>query len=131
MKRLIKLLSIFGVLIILGSCSSSKSVNVSTVSADDIIVSFGVQSRYSSTYAISGFITIENTNTHEIKQYKKTDEVQGFMESGQTYDITWNMINTSTYALTSGLQYDSYTFSPVSRNIKFNFGITDYAIEEE
>ncbi len=37
MKRLIKLLSIFGVLIILGSCSSSKSVNVS-----DVVVGDGV-----------------------------------------------------------------------------------------
>ena len=38
MKRLIKLLSIFGVLIILGSCSSSKSVNVSDVVVGDGIL---------------------------------------------------------------------------------------------
>ena len=44
MKRLIKLLSIFGVLIILGSCSSSKSVvaNVTTIDNNSISVIISV-----------------------------------------------------------------------------------------
>ncbi|MBN1468351.1 MAG: hypothetical protein JXM74_08370 [Fusobacteriaceae bacterium] len=131
MKRFLRMITLLGVLFIIGSCSSSKSVNTTNITGSDIIVTFGVQDYYATNYMISGFITIENTSTHEVKQYKRTEEVQGFMVSGQTYDITWNMLNTTTFALTSNLKYDGYKFSPVSRNIKFKFGITDYAIEEE
>lgn len=135
MKRLFKMLSLLSILLILGSCDSSKSVNVTNLSIEDIIVTFGVQDVYEDNngdkYAISGFIKVENTATHEWKQYKKTEEIKGFMKAMETYDITWNMINTTTFELKSGLKYEGYKFAPESRNIKLKFGITDYAIEEE
>lgn len=106
MKRLIKLLSIFGVLIILGSCSSSKSVNVSTVTGENKYVIF--TSLYSTTYPIQYLYITGGEYTNKL--FFPNNSVK--VELGIKYSITWTFKDTT----------DNNAFKNITRtNEEFNF----------
>lgn len=114
MKRLIKLLSIFGVLIILGSCSSSKSVNVSTVLGEVQYIKFTSldETNYPLKYI---YITGGEYNN---KLFFPDRQIS--VDTGYKYTIVWTVLDKS-----DGKYYD-YSKS----NIEFNFndGTTIYGL---
>ena len=97
MKRLIKLLSIFGVLIILGSCSSSKSVNVSTITGDRLYVKFDISTYYEDTYRIREITVIDEETLEECGYDEGEIDYSGFMKKGRQYRIKWNWVNKNDY----------------------------------
>ena len=77
MKRLIKLLSIFGVLIILGSCSSSKSVNITNeTNPNQVFVTFVSED---SDYRVRS-ITIRDTSGNSTTIFEGDEDTDGFIE---------------------------------------------------
>lgn len=97
MKRLIKLLSIFGVLIILGSCSSSKSVNVSTVTGDTKYVKF--VSLYSSTYPVQ-YLTIDGGDYDGDTYFFAGDDIK--IDTSVKYTISWVVLDKVSTSSTYG-----------------------------
>ncbi len=85
MKRLIKLLSIFGVLIILGSCSSSKSVNVSTITGVKQYIKF--KSLNSTSYPIKSIKITSSDGTYTSKTFFVGDEMEVLTDT--SYTVIW------------------------------------------
>ncbi len=123
MKRLIKLLSIFGVLIILGSCSSSKSVNVTDNITDDgfIYILFEQTSTDNDgyTYTLNSDVVITDNVTKKTIERGYTSQIKDFFIAGHSYTYYWTYTSTKPtatgwYQLTKTL-YDG----DKSRRIKF------------
>lgn len=93
MKRLIKLLSIFGVLIILGSCSSSKSVNITNeTNPNQVFVNFISED---SAYRVRS-ITIRNAATGATTTiFEGEEDTDGFIEKNKNYYVDWKWISKS------------------------------------
>lgn len=124
MKRLIKLLSIFGVLIILGSCSSSKSVNVTenitdtgyyNVTYKPSITVSGV------TYTVIGEIScIPYTSNDGEKQvdYSPGVQITDLIKENGTYTLKWEWEASNG---TSGFGSVQRTFNSGSPSIDIYF----------
>ncbi len=87
MKRLIKLLSIFGVLIILGSCSSSKSVNVTAITGETKYIFF--KTYEGSPYNVA-YIEISG-GEYNLKTFYTGSQIK--VDSSVKYNITWYWID--------------------------------------
>ena len=121
MKRLIKLLSIFGVLIILGSCSSSKSVNTSEITGTAQYVIFKDYS-----LNIYDVVGIYITGGEYDNYYVNTgDEVE--IKSDVNYDIEWHWIDTSNSTAIEKFSTKSKTFNSGYGTLTINLGTGNYS----
>lgn len=99
MKRFLRMITLLGVLFIIGSCSSSKSVNTSEVTGS---VQYVVFEDYSlNSYDVVG---IEITGgDYSAKTVYTGDQL--VIESGVAYDIPWLWIEGTSLKSSSKLDY--------------------------
>lgn len=117
MKRLIKLLSIFGVLIILGSCSSSKSVNVTNTIVETMSVVVTVDESTYTDMASSAYIYMSIKSDDGLEEYKGIKLDQAISLSKDTsYSLSGYYINTSGNVVS--FPTDDFSTSVYDSNIK-------------
>lgn len=106
MKRLFKMLSLLSILLILGSCSSSKSINVSEFYTDSgyILITFNRTAEDLSgyTYSLVGDVTVLDNSTGVTADFGSGNLIEEFFIVGHTYTYWWRYTSTNP-ADTSGI----------------------------
>lgn len=90
MKRLFKMLSLLSILLILGSCDSSKSINIQITNPNQVFVNFISEDP---NYRVRSITIREASSGKSVTLFEGEEDTDGFMEKYKNYYVDWKWIH--------------------------------------